>query len=221
MLGIEAMPRWVRRDLSGVRAVRLGGYFGEPLDAQVGAALDDAMAALARGGGRCGEASVPGAELSPALLLFTIAPEATAFHADRLRERGNDFGDEVRMRLEMGLFFPSHWYLKAQRLRSVLVAGIEAALADADVLVCPTMRTPPPPVGEARVAIGGNSYALHTGVTNFTQPFNLAGLPAISIPWTMSKDGFPISIQLVGRRGDDWRVLSIAQQLERVSPCSR
>jgi aspartyl-tRNA(Asn)/glutamyl-tRNA(Gln) amidotransferase subunit A len=221
MLGLDAMPRWVRRDLSAVRVARLGGYFAEPLDAEVAAALDDATAALARGGARCAEASVPAAELSPALLLVTIAAEATAFHADRLRERGSDFGDEVRMRLEMGLFFPGHWYPKAQRLRSVLAGEIDEVLADADVLLCPTLRTPPPPVGEARIAIGSNSYALHTGVTNFTQPFNLAGLPAISIPWTRSKDGLPISIQLVGRRGDDWRVLSIAQRLELVAPCSR
>jgi aspartyl-tRNA(Asn)/glutamyl-tRNA(Gln) amidotransferase subunit A len=221
MLGLDAMPRWVRRDLSGVRAARLGGYFAEPLDAEVAAAVDDAMAALERAGASRREASVPSAELSPALLLMTIAPEATAFHADRLRERGRDFGDEVRVRLEMGFFLPSHWYLKAQKLRSVLAAEMDRALADADILVCPTLRTPPPPVGEARVAIGGRSYALHTGVTNFTQPFNLAGLPAISIPWTMSKDGLPISVQLVGRRGEDWRVLSIAERLEREVRCSR
>jgi aspartyl-tRNA(Asn)/glutamyl-tRNA(Gln) amidotransferase subunit A len=221
MLGLDAMPRWMCGDLAGLRAARLGGYFAAPLDPEVAAAVDEAMAALARDGARCGEATVPSAGLSPALLLMTIAPEATGFHADRLRERGGDFGDEVRVRLEMGLFFPSHWYLKAQRLRSVLAAEIDQALAGADILVCPTLRTPPPPVGEARVAIGGQSYALHTGVTNFTQPFNLAGLPAISIPWSRSKEGFPIAIQLVGRRGDDWRVLAIAQRLELVAPCSR
>jgi aspartyl-tRNA(Asn)/glutamyl-tRNA(Gln) amidotransferase subunit A len=176
------------------------------------------MAALARDGARRGEAAVPGAEISAALLLMTIAPEATGFHADRLRDRGGDFGEEVRVRLEMGLFFPSHWYLKAQRMRSVLVASIEAAFADADILVCPTMRTPAPPVGESRIAIGGSSYALHTGVTNFTQPFNLSGLPAISVPWTAARDGAPISVQLVGRRGDDWRVLGVAERLEALSP---
>ena len=218
MLGLDAMPRWMRPDLSGVRAARLGGYFAEPLDPEVAAALDDAMAALARGGARCGGASVEGAELSPAILLMTIAPEATAFHADRLRVRGDDFGEEVRVRLEMGFFFPSHWYLKAQRMRTVLVARIERAFADADVLVCPTMRAPAPAAGDSRVAIGGKSFALHTGVTNFTQPFNLAGLPAISVPWTMSKEGVPISIQLVGPRGHDWRVLSIAEKLEAMSP---
>ena len=218
MLGLDAMPRWMRRDLSGIRAARLGGYFAAPLDAEVAAAVDDAMRALAADGARCGDATVPGAELAPALLVMTIAPEATAFHADRLRDRGEDFGEEVRARLEMGLFLPSHWYLKAQRLRTVLVAGIEAALADADVLVCPTMRAPAPKAGEPRVTIGGKPYALHTGVTNFTQPFNLAGLPAISLPWTRSKDGVPIGVQLVGRRGDDWRVLAVAERLERAAP---
>lgn len=218
MLGLDSMPRWMRRDLGGVRAARLGGYFAQPLDPEVAAAVDDAMAALARDGARRGEASVPGAEISAALLLMTIAPEATGFHADRLRERGGDFGEEVRVRLEMGLFFPSHWYLKAQRMRSVLVAGIEAAFADADILVCPAMRTTAPAVGASRIAIGGQSYALHTGVTNFTQPFNLSGLPAICVPWTRAKDGAPVSIQLVGRRGDDWRLLAVAERLEAMSP---
>ena len=221
MLGMDAMPRWMRRDLSGIRAARLGGYFAEPLDPQVAAAVEEAMAAIARDGARCGEAAVPGVEVSAALLLMTIAPEATGFHADRLRERGGDFGEEVRVRLEMGLFFPSHWYLKAQRMRSVLAAKLEDAFASADILVCPAMRTPAPAVGESRIAIGGKSYALHTGVTNFTTPFNLAGLPAICVPWTTSGDGVPIGIQLVGRRGDDWRVLSVAERLERVAPCSR
>ena len=119
----------------------------------------------------------------------------------------------------MGFFFlPGHWYVKAQRLRAPLVARIEAAFGEADVLVCPTMRAPAPPVGATRVEIGGKSFALHTAVTNLTQPFNLAGLPAISLPWTMSRQGVPISIQLVGPRGHDWRVLSIAQRLEAASP---
>jgi aspartyl-tRNA(Asn)/glutamyl-tRNA(Gln) amidotransferase subunit A len=218
MLGLDAMPRWVRNDLSGMRAARLGGYFAEPLDPEVAAALDAAMQALARDGARCGNARVEGAELSPAILLNTISPEATGFHADRLRERGDDFGEEVRVRLEMGLFFPSHWYAKAQRMRAALVAAIEAAFGEADILVCPTMRSPAPPVGASRVDIGGKSFALHTAVTNLTQPFNLAGLPAIALPWTMSSDGVPISIQLVGARGHDWRVLSIARRLEAASP---
>jgi aspartyl-tRNA(Asn)/glutamyl-tRNA(Gln) amidotransferase subunit A len=118
----------------------------------------------------------------------------------------------------MGLFLPGHWYAKAQRMRTELVARIEAAFGEADVLVCPTMRAPAPPVGALRVEIGRTPFALHTAVTNLTLPFNLAGLPAISIPWVMSRDGVPISMQLVGKRGHDWRVLSIAHRLEAASP---
>jgi aspartyl-tRNA(Asn)/glutamyl-tRNA(Gln) amidotransferase subunit A len=218
MLGLDAMPRWVRNDLAGVVAARLGGYFAQPLDAEVRLALDGAMRALAGDGARCMETTVEGAELAPALLVNTISPEASAFHADRLRERGGDFGEDVRVRLEMGFFLPGHWYSKAQRLRSAFVANIDAAFAQAHVLVCPTMRATAPPVGASRMDIGGESLALHTGVSNLTQPFNLAGLPAISVPWAMSKEGAPISIQLVGPRGHDWRVLAIAERLEALSP---
>jgi len=218
MLDLDAMPRWIRANLSGIRAVRLGGYFADPLDGEVAAAFEEAMAVLAGAGAQCSGALVKEADLSPAILLHTISAEATAFHAERLRKRGDDFGEEVRMRLEMGLFFPGHWYLKAQRMRSALVAGIEAALENADVLVCPTMRSPAPPVGATRVDIGGKSFALHTAVTNLTQPFNLAGLPAISLPWSKSREGVPISMQLIGGRGHDWRVLSIAERLESASP---
>jgi oxamate carbamoyltransferase len=43
-------------------------------------------------------------------------------------------------------------------------------------------------------------------------------LPAVSIPWTRSKDGVPICVQVVARRGDDWRALAVAQRLERAAP---
>jgi Asp-tRNA(Asn)/Glu-tRNA(Gln) amidotransferase A subunit family amidase len=221
MLGLDAIPRWTRNDLSGVAAVRLGGYFADPLDGEVRACLDEAMQALAQDGARCSEGTIEGAELSPAITLNTISPEATAFHAQRLKERPGDFSEEVRVRLEMALFFPGHWYVKAQRMRSALVARIEAAFGEADVLVCPTMRGPAPPVGATRSDIGGKSFALHTKVTNLTQPFNLSGLPAIALPWAKSTEGVPISMQLIGRRGQDWKVLSIAQRLELASPWRR
>ena len=218
MLGLDAVPRWMRRDLSGVVAARPRGYFDDPLDPEVAAALDDAVKALARDGARCVEAEAKGVHLAPAIMLNTISPEATAFHARRLEEHGAEFGEEVRARLEMGLFLPGHWYAKAQRMRTQLAANLAAAFGEADVLVCPTMRAPAPPVGAAQVEIGGKAFALHTAVTNLTAPFNLAGLPAISIPWMLSREGVPIAVQLAGKRGQDWRVLSIAQRLAAASP---
>jgi aspartyl-tRNA(Asn)/glutamyl-tRNA(Gln) amidotransferase subunit A len=98
---------------------------------------------------------------------------------------------------------------------------MDAAFAGADVLLCATMRVPAPAIGASRVDIGGKSYALHTAVTNLTLPFNLAGLPAISIPWTLSTDGVPICLQVIGPRGRDWRTLAVAQRLEAAAPWRR
>jgi len=218
MLGLAAEPAWRYRGLHGRTVGRLRGYFDEPLDAEVHAAVEAAVRALGADGARIVDRAIAGVELAPAIQLPTIAPEATAVHADRLGPRGERFGEDVRVRLETGLFMPGYWYVKAQRLRAVLVRAIEAALEEADVLLCPTLRTPAPRIGASRVDIGGRDYALHTAVTNLTQPFNLSGLPAVSVPWSVSKDGVPISLQVVAPRGADWRALAVAERLQALAP---
>ncbi|MDQ6681020.1 MAG: amidase, partial [Pseudomonadota bacterium] len=203
MLDLPAVPAWRYDDLSAIGVARLRGFFDGPLDGDVRAAVDAAVLALTQDGARCTEQQVEGIELAGAIQLNTICAEATAVHAERLREHGARMGEDVRVRLEIGQFLPGPWYVKAQRLRARLVARIDALFAGADVLLCPTLRTPAPPVGASQVDIGGTSYPLHTAVTSLTLPFNLAGLPAISIPWTRSKDGVPVCLQVVGARGAD------------------
>jgi aspartyl-tRNA(Asn)/glutamyl-tRNA(Gln) amidotransferase subunit A len=221
MLDMPAIPAWTCASLSNRTVTRLRGYFEQPMDEEVRRAIDAAIRALARDGARCIDRSIEGVELAPAIQLNTICAEATAVHGERLRTRGADLGEDVRVRLEMGHFIPGHWYVKAQRMRHALVERIEAAFEGADVLLCATLRTPAPAVGQGSVRIGDREYALHTAVTNLTLPFNLAGLPAASVPWTMSTDGVPICLQVVGPRGGDWRTLAIAQRLELASPWVR
>jgi aspartyl-tRNA(Asn)/glutamyl-tRNA(Gln) amidotransferase subunit A len=218
MLDLPAVPAWTCPSLADRRVARLGGYFEEPIDEEVRRAIDAAVRALSRDGARCVDHAIAGAELAPAIQFNTICAEATAVHAQRLQTRGGDLGDDVRVRIEIGHFLPGHWYVKAQRMRAELVERIDAAFENADFLVCAAMRAPAPAVGEGRVRIGPHDYALHTAVTNLTLPFNLAGLPAVSVPWTLSTDGVPICLQVVGPRGSDWRTLAVAQRLELSSP---
>jgi aspartyl-tRNA(Asn)/glutamyl-tRNA(Gln) amidotransferase subunit A len=214
MLDLPAVPKWAWRDLAGRRFARLGGYFADPLDPEVRAALDAAEAALAKDGARCSAAMVEGIADARAIQFVTIAPEASEVHLRRLVERGPAIGEEVRVRLEIGQFIPGAWYVKAQRLRRQLADAVEALFESADFLLCPTLRTPAPPVGAREVEIDGRRYPLHTAVTQLTLPWNLTGLPAITIPWSASRDGVPIGIQIVGRRGADWSVLAAGQRLE-------
>ena len=218
MLGLAAMPAWRRRDLAGQRIARLGGYFEHPLDADVRRALDAATQAARDDGARCSEVEIAECAMAPAIQFHTICAEASSTNWDRLQQAPESLGEDVRVRLEIGMFMPGHLYIKAQRLRQVLADAMDAALDDADILLCATMRAPAPPVGAGVVTIDGISYPLHGAVTQLTLPFNLTGLPALSLPWTRTPDGVPVCIQIVGRRGADWRVLAVAERLQALSP---
>ncbi len=216
--GLPHVPDWQRRSLRGVRIARLGGYFEQPLDAEVADALDQASAALASAGAAITRQELSRVEDAAAIQFGTICAEASATHADILDSRG--LGDDVRARLAIGRFLPGFWYVKAQRMRAAMVREMETALQDTDFWIAPTLRTPPPPAGATEVTIGNARYPLHTALTNLTMPFNLAGLPAISIPWGRNTEGVPLAVQLVGRRGADWSLLALADALEQHAPAA-
>jgi len=65
-------------------------------------------------------------EIGPAVMLNTLAHEAAAVHAARVKAHGPDYGEDVRVRVEAAHFLPGHWYVKAQRMRTTLVRNIEA-----------------------------------------------------------------------------------------------
>lgn len=218
MTALPAVPVWRYASLSGRRIARLTGYFDQPLDESVRQALQQAMAACASDGASCSTANINGIEAASAIQFNTISAEATAVHEQRLRQRGQRLGEDVRVRLEIGQFLPAHWYAKAQRMRRQLADSVDAAFQHADLLICATMRAPAPAVGAIQVTIEGRSYPLQTAVTQLTLPFNLTGLPAISVPWNATADGVPIGLQIIGPRGADWQVLAAAERLERLSP---
>jgi Asp-tRNA(Asn)/Glu-tRNA(Gln) amidotransferase A subunit family amidase len=218
MADLPAVPSWRYSSLKGKRIAELGGYFEQPLDPEVRAAVKQAMAAAAQDGAACSRLELTAADMAPALQFQTICPEATAVDGERLRDHPETLGEDVRVRLEIGNFLPGHLYVKAQRLRQVLAHNFDDAFADADFFLCATLRAPAPAVGAATVSIEGHAYPLHTAVTQLTLPFNLTGLPALSLPWTTSADGVPIAIQIVGRRGADWQVLAVAERLQRLAP---
>lgn len=135
-----------------------------------------------------------------------VAAEAAAFHERRLRERPGDFSEGCRARFEVGLLLPAVDLVRAQRFRRRLCDELAAALRQADVLAMPTAASPAGPLGQAA---GPRPLATATGA------FNLAGLPAISVPCGFSAEGLPIGLQLAARAWDEATLLAVANACVR------
>lgn len=202
--------------LHGLKLGVLGGFFADPLSESVRQSLQQTIKLMEDDGAGSTAVAIGTAELAPAIYFMTVSTEAAESLGQRVRETPEQLGEDVRVRLEMASFIPGHWYLKAQRLRRQLAQDFEQAFAQCDVLICPVMRAEAPKVGEKTVEIGGQSYPLHTAVSNLTLPFSLAGLPAIALPSGLSPDGAPLSIQLIAAQGKDWKLLEVAKRVERL-----
>ena len=128
--------------------------------------------------------------------------------------RAAGFGAEVRRRVLIGTYVLSAgyydaYYLKAQRVRTLIAQDFAAAFERVDCILAPTAPS-------AAFAIGDNTDDPIAMYLNdlFTVPASLAGLPAISVPAGLSADGLPLGLQLIGRAFDEEGVLRAAAVLE-------
>jgi len=133
----------------------------------------------------------------------------------RTRERG--FGAEVKRRIMLGTYVLSAgyydaYYLKAQRVRTLILRDYAQAFERVDVIAMPTSPIPPFKLGE-RVSDPLQMYLADI----FTVSANLAGLPAVSVPCGFTTDRLPIGLQLTGRAFDEGTILRTADAYERDS----
>jgi aspartyl-tRNA(Asn)/glutamyl-tRNA(Gln) amidotransferase subunit A len=202
------------RPLAGVCIGVPRNYFFDPLADDVARAVHAALELMRGDGAELIEVDLPGVENCAAMQFVTLCSEATDLHWQRLSEHPETFGPDVRVRLEIGQFLPAMWYVRAQRARAALAAMFETRMRELDVLVTPTLRIEPPRSGAGVTRIGDRDVPLHSAVTALTMPFNLTGMPALTLPCGRGHNGLPIGVQIAGRRGDDWRVLDVGARLE-------
>jgi len=194
----------------------LGGMFTEFLAPEVEQCMSRALQRCRAAGAPCTEVAVDALRLAGAAQAVTIGAEASAANADLLGAAAAAVGEDVRVRLESGQCFLATDYLQAQRLRREIRDAVIAALGDADVLVAPTLPCLPPGVGQSLVGVAGLALPVAGMLTRLTSPFNMTGLPALSIPCGHDVDGLPVSVQLIGRPGEDDRVLAAGRWIESV-----
>jgi aspartyl-tRNA(Asn)/glutamyl-tRNA(Gln) amidotransferase subunit A len=216
------------RPVRGLRIGIIAEFFGEGLDAGTGAAVRAAIDAFRDAGASVEELSLPNLPLSVPTY-YVVAPAECSSNLSRFdgvrfghrcrdpkdltdlyrRTRGEGFGAEVKRRIMTGTYVLSAgyydaYYLKAQKVRSLINADFRRAFGKVDVLMGPTAPTPAFPIG----AKTDDPILMYLNDI-YTIGANLAGLPAVSVPCGLV-DGLPVGLQIIGPHFAEERLLAAA-----------
>ena len=237
-----AVPDYTAALERGAAGLKVGvprEYFLPGMDPEVEASVREALHAYERLGATLVEVSLPHTKYALATYYLLATAEASSnlarFDGIRYGHRAKDvkglrelytrsrsegFGPEVKRRIMLGTFALSSgyydaYYLKAQKVRTLIRRDFEAAFQQVDVVLSPTSPVPAFPLGQQTDPL--QSYLLDV----FTLPCNLAGLPGLSLPCGFTRAGLPVGMQLVGRWWDEAGLLSAARAYERAHDFSR
>src|SRR6516165_2514440 len=215
------VPNYVGALSGDIRGVRLGvpsNYFFDDVEPFVEQAVRTAIAHLEALGAKAVPISI--LELDGVLdcMLAIVMPEASAYHQQAMRATPELFSDETRLLLEAGELMPATTYINAQRSRFAIKNAFTPAMRDIDVLVTPTQPTTALKIGQTTSRIGSREESVFGVSARFCAPFNISGLPAISVPCGFSPEKMPIGLQIVGKPFDEPAVLRIADAFERNTP---
>jgi len=239
------VPRYAANLGRGAETVRVGlarQHLPPGLDAQVAAAVHQAAAALEASGAAIVPVDLPVAghgdyclgayyliamaEASANLARYdgvryghrtAAAPDLPSMYQ---RTRAEGFGTEVKRRIMLGTYalsagYYDAYYLKAQRVRTLIRQDFERAFAECDALLAPVAPGTAFRLGEK---VDDPLQMYLTDI--YTVAVNLAGIPAVAVPYGRAADGLPIGVQLLGAPLQEERLLQLAHVLERsAGPC--
>ena len=134
-------------------------FYVNDLETDVAKVLEETLATLRKVGARVVEVDLPDQTAVSAAALIVLAVEATSLHAPWLRERADDYGAQVRARLQNGLAYSAIEYLEALRWRGPALAAHLAAIGDVDIIIAPASRTIAPTIEETDVGGGPGAEA--------------------------------------------------------------
>ncbi|MEM9488967.1 MAG: amidase family protein, partial [Myxococcota bacterium] len=236
----QPVPRYRDALDRGARGLTIGlpkEYFSGDIDSEVAAAVESSIKMYKDLGARVVEISLPHTEYALPVYYLVAPAEASSNLArydgvryglrqteaggdllDMYRKsRGAGFGREVKRRIMLGTYalrsgYYDAYYLKAQKVRTLIKRDFDQAFADVDLVLAPTTPTPAFALGEKT----DNPLDMYMADI-FTLSCNLAGLPGMSVPCGVTEAGLPIGLQLIGKPLDEATLFAAAAAHERAT----
>ncbi len=221
------VPDYSQEIQGGIGGLRVGvlseKVAGGGLAPEVRQIVESAIAQLGELGATVREISIPIVENAGAVSKCITDMDGAAVHHERLRNRAAEYDHNTRVRLLTAILTPAQAYYKAQKVRTLIRQAVLDALEEVDVIVLPTSPTVAPLLpGEPGIKSQEDARSRISGVRNFTGAFNVAGVPALSIPcgFTASagpEGNLPLSLQIVGRPMADGLVMRVGHAYQQVT----
>jgi aspartyl-tRNA(Asn)/glutamyl-tRNA(Gln) amidotransferase subunit A len=212
---------------AGVRGLKVGIIreltIGADTDAEVRTAVLDAARRLEGLGAAVEETSLPLVPLAGAVFMALADADGAGLHQRWLRTRPLDYDEGTRRRLLTASLIPAALHQQAARARALLRRELRDALVRYDLLLCPTADKAAPPIAAGRAAVTSRAEVAGRFFTrrSYVTPAALAGTPAIAVPCGFTRDGLPLSVQLLGRAFDEATLLRAARAYEQATDWSR
>jgi aspartyl-tRNA(Asn)/glutamyl-tRNA(Gln) amidotransferase subunit A len=231
------VPNFTKSLINNIKGIKIGipkEYFISGIDPDVEKSIRNAIELFKKLGAEIKEVSLPHTDYAVSTY-YVIAPAEASSNLARYdgvkygyrsdnsknllsmykKTREEGFGAEVKRRIMLGTYTLSSgyydaYYLKAQKVRTLIKKDFDDAFKTCDILVTPTAPTPAFKIGEKF----DNPIQMYLSDI-FTISVNLAGVPAISIPCGFSEDGLPIGLQIIGRHFDEETIIRAAYTFEQ------
>ena len=214
--GPEPVSAGLEAGIAGLRIAVAGGYFAR-------GGMPEAFEAVRRVADALGAVEVvefPEAARARAAAYVITAAEGAALHAERLRQRPEDFDPEVRDRLIAGLAIPAAWVSRAQRFRRWYRDQVQVVFGSVDLVLAPATPVRAPLLGQKTLELDGVTVPLRPNLGVFTQPISFVGLPVAAVP-VWPDVGLPIGVQLIVAPWREDLVLRAARYLEKSGVTAR
>jgi aspartyl-tRNA(Asn)/glutamyl-tRNA(Gln) amidotransferase subunit A len=219
----SGVPDYSATIAASTSSLRLGiprDYFYEGLHPDIQAAMAAALAVLANLAGTHREVAPLATDASYASVLepggALLQAEAFAFHQESVASRPDLYQRQTLERISAGAQITAPAYIRGRRQMEHLRRSVSRKIDGADLLITPTTPVPPYAVADLQ-ADPATERSKEMRMLHNTRPFNLLGMPTISVPCGFTQSGLPIGMQITGALGDEVTVLRLAHAYQQAT----